>query len=218
MAAACASRWNDTLFIVNFDEHGGTYDHVAPPWNAAVPWGGDSATPAPTQSELGFGFDRYGVRVPLILVSPYIEANTVFRAGPATPFDHASVIATILTMTGIPRSDWKLGNRVQNAPTFEWVLTRSAPRTDTPRIQPSAAALAAIADDPPLDPPPSGLQREIVSRMLREYLSRHAPLQPLAGRSQLPSPDEIYRALDEVQTMSALGALVTRVVGEPPPR
>ena len=204
--------WNDTLLIINFDEHGGTYDHVAPPWHAAVPWGEGSATPAPTLCEHGFGFDRYGVRVPLILVSPYIEANTVFRAGPATPFDHASVIATILTMMGIPRSDWRLGNRVQNAPTFESVLTRSTPRTDRPEIKPSAAALAAIAEEPAMDPPPSGLQREIASRMVREFLSR----QPLAANASAAAGEDVYKALDEVRTLSGLGALVTRIVGEPP--
>ena len=30
-------NWNDSLLIINFDEHGGTYDHIPPPWGAAVP-------------------------------------------------------------------------------------------------------------------------------------------------------------------------------------
>jgi hypothetical protein len=145
-------------------------------------------------------------------VSPYIEANPVFRAGPATPFDHTSVIATILTMMGIPRSEWKLGNRVHDAPTFESVLTRSTPRADTPEIKPSAAALAAIAEGPAIDPPPSGLQREIASRMVREFLSR----QPLAANASAPVSEDVYKALDEAKTLSGLGAVVTRVVGEPP--
>ena len=30
--------WKETLFIINFDEHGGTYDHVPTPWGAKAPW------------------------------------------------------------------------------------------------------------------------------------------------------------------------------------
>jgi phospholipase C len=126
--------WEKTLFIVNFDEHGGTYDHVSPPWGAPVPWGGKSATPTPQILECEFGFDRYGVRVPLLLISPYVEQSTVFRAKGPLPFDHASVIATILKMQGIKKEKWGLGNRVYAAPTFEDVLTRRQPRTDSPSI------------------------------------------------------------------------------------
>ncbi len=128
------ATWNSTLFIVNFDEHGGTYDHVRPPWNAAVPWGGGSPTPVPQALEKNFGFDRFGVRVPLLLISPFVEPGTVFRSGVSTPFDHTSVIATILTMAGIAKQNWKLGNRVNQAPTFENVLTRSVPNPDIPDI------------------------------------------------------------------------------------
>ena len=28
--------WNQTLLIVTFDEHGGTYDHFPPPWNVII--------------------------------------------------------------------------------------------------------------------------------------------------------------------------------------
>jgi phospholipase C len=68
--------WNDTLFIINFDEHGGTYDHQAPPWGATPPWANAADGTAPPQAtEFQFQFNRFGVRVPLILVSPYIKRN-----------------------------------------------------------------------------------------------------------------------------------------------
>ncbi|KQU77159.1 MULTISPECIES: alkaline phosphatase family protein [unclassified Rhizobacter] len=214
-------QWNETLLIINFDEHGGTYDHVAPPWKAAVPWGGESATPPPTASELGFGFDRFGVRVPLILVSPYIEPNTVFRARAGQPFDHTSVIATILKMMGIPRSEWQLGNRVANAPTFESVLTRSVPRTDMPPIEPSAAAQAAVAAGPTIDPPPSGLQLEIASRLIRHCLSLQAQaaleFQPSTVTAGVGVRDDAFASLGQVKKVSELAALVERAVRESSP-
>jgi len=64
--------WNETLLIITYDEHGGNYDHVAPPWGAVPP---DNSV-----GEWGFDFTRFGVRVPALLVSPRIAAGTVFRA------------------------------------------------------------------------------------------------------------------------------------------
>lgn len=128
--------WNKVLFIVNFDEHGGTYDHVPPPWTAAPPWRGDHGTPTPDHLEGGFEYDRFGVRVPLILISPWIESNTVFRAGGEIPFDHTSVIATVFALMGVDEGEWRhrLGARTADAPSFEWVLSTTL-RTDVPRVE-----------------------------------------------------------------------------------
>lgn len=132
--------WDGLLFIINFDEHGGTYDHVPPPWNAAPPWA-DGETPRPEFLEGGFEFDRFGVRVPLILVSPWVAESTVFRAEGDTPgddpssppYDHASVIATVLNLMGVDKSRWGLGARVADAPSFDNVLTDHL-RTDVPTL------------------------------------------------------------------------------------
>ena len=155
--------WNSTLFIINFDEHGGTYDHVPPPWTAAQPWGGESPIPVPDKCELGFQFDRFGVRVPLILVSPYIEESTVFRAEGDIPYDHASVIATILKMMGIDKKKWELGNRVDKAPTFENVLTRSTPRNDKPDLNHNHNE---IIDETMSDPSPNHIQQTLMHNVL----------------------------------------------------
>ena len=79
-------QWNNTLLVVTYDEHGGTYDH-APPRPAASP---DDKHPD------GFTFDRYGVRVPTVLISPWIPNGSVVRppAG-GYPFDHTSIIKTV---------------------------------------------------------------------------------------------------------------------------
>jgi phospholipase C len=125
--------WESLLLIVNFDEHGGTYDHVPPPWTAVPPWHDNTDTPRPDVVEQGFEFDRFGVRVPLILVSPFVREGTVFRAEGDIPFDHTSVLATVLHLMGVERHHWRLGARVAHAPLFHDVLT-DEPRNDIPAL------------------------------------------------------------------------------------
>ena len=111
--------WDKTLFLLTYDEHGGCYDHVSPPWGATPP---DA-----TAGEFGFGFDRFGVRVPAVLISPLIAPGTVYRvpAG-STPLDHTSVLKTIEQRWNIP----PLTKRDAAAPGFGDVLTLTTPRTD----------------------------------------------------------------------------------------
>lgn len=120
--------WPNTLLIVTFDEHGGTYDHVDPGWGAVKPDGHSGPN--------GFQFDRYGVRVPTVMASPWIPAGTVFRA-PADsphPYDHTALIASILKWQGVDPAEAALGKRVAVAPTFESVLASSR-RSDVPRFK-----------------------------------------------------------------------------------
>src|SRR5579862_4507594 len=55
--------WNSTLLIVAFDEHGGFYDHVPPP---------PAEPPDAHQEE--YTFDQLGVRVPALLISPWVAS------------------------------------------------------------------------------------------------------------------------------------------------
>src|SRR5262245_22361106 len=74
--------WRQTLLVVLYDEHGGFYDHVGPPMDAVNPDGLQSSAPA-------FGFDRLGVRVPALLVSPWVPRGQV----DPTVYDHTSLLA-----------------------------------------------------------------------------------------------------------------------------
>lgn len=116
--------WNKTLLIVVYDEHGGFYDHVPPPpsppfqnYNVPNPDGKVSTDPP-------FAFDRLGLRVPAILISPYIEQNTLS----STIFEHSSVAATLAKIFNLPTP---LTERDKAANTFEGLLTRTTPR-ETP--------------------------------------------------------------------------------------
>ena len=118
--------WNETLFVITFDEHGGIFDHVPPP-KAENPWPNDVID--------GFGFDMMGVRVPTILVSPLIKRQTVFRSPTATAYNSTSFLATLLNWYGVPRARWGLGERARHAPTFEGVLQLADPRVDEPAFE-----------------------------------------------------------------------------------
>ncbi len=88
--------WKSTAILVVYDEHGGIYDHVPPP---SCTKDGFQATPQQTGVPgLTFEFDRLGVRVPAILISPWIPKGTVIP-GPYQPngrtFEHASIPRTV---------------------------------------------------------------------------------------------------------------------------
>jgi phospholipase C len=75
-ALARSPHWQDTLLIITYDEHGGFYDHVAPP---EVP------------PDDGSRYPTLGVRVPALVVGPRVRKEVCH-----TQFDHTSLISTIL--------------------------------------------------------------------------------------------------------------------------
>lgn len=64
-------QWNELLLLITYDEHGGFYDHVPTP-QTGIPNPDGILGPAPEN----FNFDRLGVRVPTIAVSPWINQGT----------------------------------------------------------------------------------------------------------------------------------------------
>jgi phospholipase C len=136
-AVSQSPAWPETLLMITFDEHGGIYDHVHPPFGAATP----DAKSNPGKE--GFTFNRFGVRVPAILVSPWIQAGTVFRSPIATPYDHTSMLATLRDWLQIPTDKMLTSARIAAAPTLEQVLTLQEARTDLPVIPPPVGEVKA---------------------------------------------------------------------------
>ncbi len=126
------NNWQNTLFIITFDEAGGTYDHVQPP--GAVPPNNN------TGNEMDFQFNRLGIRVPAIMVSAYINSGTVI----SDPLTHTSVIKTM-------SDKWNLGNlnnRDLNSPALQNYLNLASPRnpTDWPVTKPREEHLQGDKD------------------------------------------------------------------------
>jgi phospholipase C len=107
-ALASSPQWDRALLVIVYDEHGGFFDHVPPPAAADD----DPAT-----------FGRYGVRVPAILVSPWVEPGAVS----STVFDHTSIIKTVLARF-CPHALDEIGGHVRRVP------VGSAPRHPGRRV------------------------------------------------------------------------------------
>ncbi|XVF56681.1 hypothetical protein PTKIN_Ptkin06aG0140000 [Pterospermum kingtungense] len=130
-ALRSSPQWNEILFVIIYDEHGGFYDHVPTP--TGVPSPDDIVGPQP----YNFKFDSLGVRVPAILVSPWIEPGTVLH-GPSGPyptseFEHSSIPATLKKIFNLKEF---LTKRDAWAGSFDIVVNRSTPRTDCPEKLP----------------------------------------------------------------------------------
>jgi phospholipase C len=91
-------NWATSALFLTYDEHGGFYDHVPPP-AACVP---DDIAPMHDPSDPGTTFpaqfDRYGFRVPLVVVSPYVKPGFVSHR----VYDHTSILRFIETRFELP--------------------------------------------------------------------------------------------------------------------
>lgn len=113
--------WASTALLIVYDEHGGIYDHVVPP--ACTPDGYTASADATGTGE-AFSFDRLGIRVPAVLVSPWIPRGTVVP-GTESPnpqiFEHAAIPGTVTNF--FLKGDARRTVREQQANTFLGLLT-----------------------------------------------------------------------------------------------
>ncbi|KAJ5594626.1 uncharacterized protein N7459_000834 [Penicillium hispanicum] len=127
-------QWPETLFIVTWDEHGGFADHVPPP--TGVP-PGDNITyteKAEDGKKYTFHFDRLGVRVPTMLISPWVKRGLVEHKAKTNEYTHTSILKFVSELWGLgsltPRVDW--------SPSFGNLITNTF-RNNTPATLPNAA-------------------------------------------------------------------------------
>jgi phospholipase C len=132
--------WNSSLLIITYDEHGGFYDSVAP-GPATAPNDGSINNPTNPYNKNGFDFTQYGVRVPAVVISPYIQEGIVADSS----YDHASVLATVERTFGLN----SLTSRDATANDLLSLLSRSTPRSNCPLVLNNPVKSAA-ARKPPL--------------------------------------------------------------------
>eukprot|EP00931_Biecheleriopsis_adriatica_P121075 TRINITY_DN96156_c0_g1_i1.p1 TRINITY_DN96156_c0_g1~~TRINITY_DN96156_c0_g1_i1.p1 ORF type:complete len:586 (+),score=45.27 TRINITY_DN96156_c0_g1_i1:99-1856(+) len=143
--------WNRTLLFVAYDDTGGYYDHMVPPFEG-VPADESPCRVPGVHPKCGeqFDFRRLGLRTTSMLISPWVAKGTVFqepREGPVntSQFELTSVPSTIKSLFNL---SFFLTKRDAWAGSFEELLLDS-PRTDTPLHLPDAPLPAK-----PWDPPP----------------------------------------------------------------
>jgi phospholipase C len=126
-----APTWKHTALFITYDEHGGYYDHVPPP-RAIKP---DSIPPMLAPGDLPGAYDRYGFRVPLIVVSPWARRNYV-----------SHVVQDLTSITAFIERKW-------NLPAMTFRDANAAPMTDYFDFRaPSFRKPPRLAAAPPLGP------------------------------------------------------------------
>lgn len=114
--------WERSMLIITWDEHGGFFDHVAPP-PATPP--GDKAQFGGA-NKYGFPFDQYGPRVPAVVISPLIPRNIIDHRC----YDHSSLLATVERLFNLR----PLTARDRAAHDLLSLASLSSPRSDTPSV------------------------------------------------------------------------------------
>jgi phospholipase C len=120
-------KWKKTMLIICYDEHGGFFDHVAPPGMKY------SAPPKNTWLKPD-AFPTLGVRVPGIVVSPLAGVGKCFSG----LLDHTSILQLMVDRFGTPNdlaffhdAVPRKNNRVLS---LAETITESAPRPDIPGV------------------------------------------------------------------------------------
>lgn len=146
------AAWDRTLLIITYDEHGGLYDHVPPP----------PAVPPDDLHPDGFTFDRYGVRVPALLISPWIAPGTVLRPAEGEhPFDHTSILRTLRDLFDLGDP---LTRRDAVAPSLLPVLSLQEPANPGPKSIPISGTAPTTGDlARATDAPPNGMQQALAA-------------------------------------------------------
>jgi phospholipase C len=178
--------WRSTLLIITYDEHGGCFDHV-PPGDAASPGG-----PMPD----GFAFDAFGVRVPAVIVSPYVKAGSIIRPpADSPPFDHTSIFKTLQELFGLDPAP--LTARTAAAPSLLGSLDQSA-ENDGPATIVSAA----------LQADPAGVSRlaALPPNDMQQSMSKAAAMLPTLGADTAAHIRRLTAAPNTIAGLPTAGA------------
>ena len=139
--------WPTTLLLIVYDEHGGIFDHFSPPNLTPDP----QYPPVPASTNPSFQFDRLGVRVPAVFVSPLIKPRTIITQ----QFDHCSIVATVRKLFCLDKSPFNW--REAQAATFDNILNLTPANIRTDKVVLPAPFVSAGAPPQPQVRTPSDL-------------------------------------------------------------
>jgi phospholipase C len=125
-ALTSSPQWANSALFLSFDEQGGFYDHVVPP-AACAP---DDTPPMLSPGDVQAGYDQYGLRVPLIVVSPYAKRGYVSHV----VTDHTSLLRFVEARFELPALSHRDANAVPPFDMFDF----DHPDTSVPAL-PDAA-------------------------------------------------------------------------------
>jgi phospholipase C len=111
-AITSSPKWGSTALFITYDEHGGYYDHVPPP-RAIKP---DNIAPILGPGDVHAGYDRYGFRVPMIVVSPWARAGYLSNVVQ----DHTSMLAFIESKWNLPAMTFRDANAAPMTDYFDF--------------------------------------------------------------------------------------------------
>jgi phospholipase C len=144
--------WRSTLLVVFYDEHGGFYDHVVPP--KAVP---------PDDDHAEYTFDQLGLRVPALLISPWVD-----RAVEKTHFDHTSLLKYLT-------DKWQLrllpSRRMAQANSIGVALRSQLREDGLPRIELTRDELTPPKLELEERAISNGSEHDLALKRLRDYLT-----------------------------------------------
>ena len=203
--------WESTLLLVVYDEHGGTYDHVYPPKITA-----DGITDPVS----GFQFDRLGIRVPAIFISPWIDQGTLIQ----TQYEHASIPATVANLFIANPAQRNLTPRESRANLFSKdpdLFTLAQPRQDSfyfkmetrAAVSATPLDLAASAEvgsiERSLTAPPAAAYnpRRDMGVLLRDHIQELSRLE-----KQLPADQQTGVDVNTLQTEQDASNYIGQVV------
>jgi phospholipase C len=112
-AVMAGPQWNSTAIFITWDDHGGFYDHVPPPQN---------------------DYFGYGPRVPLLIVSPFVQAGTVYHG--VASFE--SVLAFIEANWSLPSLTGRDANANNLMDAFNFSANTPAHRLELRNLPPQS--------------------------------------------------------------------------------
>jgi phospholipase C len=163
------ARWQKTLMIVTYDEHGGFFDHVPPP---------------DLETKVGDTiFSTLGPRVPALLVSPHVERGQVF----SELLDHTSFLQLVAErFAGSEGFSDAVTERQTNLGRISRALAKSAREERPPSMPPRTRLRTAATKTAPRRPTaPNTPNAAGIDAIMRELAAAHPELIEQPGWSEM---------------------------------